>query len=166
MEYLMINFNKGKYVLIIIVSLILINCKKITSNDNFKDNNCYVEFHYYNQGTHFPMRLACGTLKSGNPNNGRNYKKLYDKIFVNKLVSYYSNLKNAKEERFDARIQFLVHLPNKVDTICMGEYFGIVINGTTKEDSEEFINFVKKEIYSNGSNDTDGNNPALRSVQK
>lgn len=143
----MTNFNKMKYILIIILSLILINCKKVTPNSNSKDNNYYVEFHYYNQDTHFPMRLACGSLKSDNPNNGRNYKKLYDKEFVTKLVSYYSNLKNTKEERFDARIQFLVHLPTKVDTICMGEYFGIVVNGTTKEDSEEFINFVKKEIY-------------------
>lgn len=29
----------------------------------------------------------------------------------------------------------------------MGEMFGIVVNGLTKEDSEEFVNFIKNEIY-------------------
>ena len=148
MAYLMKNFKKMNYTLILIsIFTILSNCKRTSLNTNSDDINYYAEFHYYNQDANYPMRFTCGSLKSNNPNNGRNYKKISDKVFMDKLVSYYTSLENSKDERFDARIQFLVHLPNKVDTICMGEYFGIVVNGVPKEDSEEFVNFVKNEIY-------------------
>lgn len=132
---------------LILLFLIVFSCNNTSVKNKNINQDYYIEFFYHNQEAKYPMRFTCGELKSGNVNSKPNYKKIEDKKIVEKIVSYYSNLKNAKEDRFDARIHFLVHTGKKVDTICMGEYFGIVVNGVTKEDSDVFLNFIKKEIY-------------------
>ena len=136
-----------KYKLILILILTFISCNETTYNNESKNQSFFVEFFYHNQGAKYPMRYSCGKLTSGKTDSKPNYKRINDKQFTEKVKSYYFNLKNAKEERFDARIHFLVHSQNKVDTICMGTHFGIIVNGVTKEDSEEFTNFIKDEIY-------------------
>ena len=136
-----------KYKLILISIIILLSCKNITLDNENENQTFFVEFFYHNKGAKYPMRYTCGKLISGKTNSKPNYKKINNKEFTEKVISYYNNLKGAKDERFDARIHFLVHSQKGVDTICMGETFGIVVNGVTKEDSEEFINFIKNTIY-------------------
>ncbi|UGS22911.1 hypothetical protein [Flavobacterium channae] len=126
----------------------LLSCNNSKSNKQ-SDNTSFVEFFYHNEHAKYPMSYSCGKLTSGQTDSKPNYKKINDKEFTEKVISYYKNLKDAKDERFDARIHFLVHSPERVDTICMGKSFGIVVNGVAKEDSEEFANFIKNEIYKN-----------------
>ena len=135
-----------KYKLIILI-ILLFSCNNTKIKKVNKNQDYFIEFFYHDQGVKYPMRYTCGKLKSGNINSKPNYKKIKNKEYVQKIISYYSNLENNNEERFDARIHFLVHHEKKVDTICMGEYFGIVVNGVTKVDSKEFIDFIKEEIY-------------------
>lgn len=132
---------------LILISIILLSCNNATINTNKENQTFFVEFFYHNKGAKYSMRYTCGKITSGKSDSKPNYKKINDKEFTEKVISYYSNLKDTKDERFDARIHFLVHSPKGVDTICMGETFGIVVNGVTKEDSEEFINFIKDGIY-------------------
>jgi len=141
-----------KYKLVLISVIVFLSCNKNTLKEDIKNQDFFVEFYYHNQGALYPMRYACGKLKSGNTNSNLNYKKIEGREFTEKVISYYSVLNNVNEERFDARIHLLVHTQKSVDTICMGEDFGVVVNGITKEDSKEFINFIKSEIYGNAPN--------------
>jgi len=136
-----------KYKLILIPAIILLSYNNLTFNNDNEDQDLFVEFFYHNKEAKYPMRYSCGKLTSGKTDSKPNYKRINDKKFTEKVISYYSNLKNSKDERFDARIHLLVHSQKGVDTICMGMSFGIVVNGITKEDSEEFANFIKDEIY-------------------
>lgn len=139
--------NKMKYNLILISVIILLSCNNTTFNKENKKQDFFVEFFYHNQGAKYPMSYSCGKLMTGKTDSKPNYKRINDKKFTDKVISYYSNLKNAKNEEFDARIHFLVHTEKGVDTICMGKSFGIVVNGVAKEDCKEFTDFIKEEIY-------------------
>lgn len=125
----------------------LLSCNNTTFNKKSENQTFFVEFFYHNQGAKYPMSYSCGKLISGKTDSKPNYKRINDIKFTEKVISYYSNLKNAKDENFDARIHFLVHSQKGVDTICMGKSYGIVVNGVMKEDSDEFANFIKNEIY-------------------
>ena len=47
----------------------------------------------------------------------------------------------------DMRIKLIIHFKNKnIDTLCTGEYFGIVKNGSSVKNDKDFINFIKKRI--------------------
>ncbi|MGQ2982773.1 hypothetical protein [Flavobacterium sp.] len=68
--------------------------------------------------------------------------------FTEEFSLLYNNLQEPeKNNTIDTRIRILYHHGAQSDTICMGEYFGIMVNGQQKEDSPKLLKLIKDRIY-------------------
>lgn len=94
------------------------------------------------------MRLGCGWPKNTD-SLSENLKQIrvYDKTSVDKFLKLYRKYKiDSTDFSVDVRIRILVHQGIKTDTLCMGENFGVMINGKSMEDSKELLNYIKQRI--------------------
>tara|TARA_B100001105_G_C22223182_1_gene370587 strand:+ start:302 stop:610 length:309 start_codon:yes stop_codon:yes gene_type:complete len=68
--------------------------------------------------------------------------------FVGEFNTYYSEL-NESDGIYppNVRIRIFYHHGKEPDTICMGEYFGTMVNGQQKEDSPKLLKLIKDRIY-------------------
>ena len=75
-------------------------------------------------------------------------KKIANKSYLKKLLKSYDKLTvSAENHNVDRRITMFLHQKNGVvDTLCLGENFGVVKNGILMNDSIEFLNLVKTGI--------------------
>ncbi|THD30372.1 MAG: hypothetical protein DI588_16550 [Flavobacterium johnsoniae] len=123
-----------------IVLICLISCLKKTSQDQ------YLEVFFLKEGLRSPMAINCNALQGSILDV--NYKKIEDKKVFETFKEELKKLVNAKEQRdIDVRIQVVYHDKKIVDTICMGAYFDIKVNGINKEDSKKLLKTIKDEIY-------------------
>lgn len=132
-------------IFVVFLGLILLTgCLK---NKNEKSNqNQYLEVFFLNEGTHSPMQINCHALQGSILDV--KYKKIEDQEIFNRFNDEYKKLVDAKEQRdIDVRIQVVYHNGKIIDTICMGAYFDIKVNGVNKEDSKRLLNTIKDEIY-------------------
>jgi hypothetical protein len=76
------------------------------------------------------------------------YRKVSDSIFLNIFFNEYNKLKISKEiSNIDVRLKIFIHHNNKkVDTLCLGENYGIIKNGIKMNDSKVFLNLIKTKI--------------------
>jgi hypothetical protein len=77
-----------------------------------------------------------------------------EKAFL-KMVAYEierlerDNQNKPSSRSVDVRIRCLMNYGNKVDTLCLGEYTGILLNGELMNDSQTLLDLLKSEIYNN-----------------
>lgn len=78
-----------------------------------------------------------------------NEKVISDPEIIHILQTEISSLQknNNPAGAEDIRIKCLIQYSNRTDTLCLGENFGIFLNGTEMEDSPEILQLIKKEIY-------------------
>jgi len=82
------------------------------------------------------------------PSNGSQKVEIADEEFVQNFALLFNKLKDSKETRgINTRIRILYHHGVETDTICMGSYFTIFVNGQLKEDSPAFLKYIKDRIY-------------------
>lgn len=140
---------KSIIILFLFLSITLItSCNhEIKEGRNIETN--YLEF-YYNEPRSFLMyKYNCHELQSGIPVKTRaNYLRIDDTIFFKRFMSNFCKLQNDTLNilDIDARIQALVHFNNKVDTLCMGDNFGIKVNNSLKNDDLAFTKMVVLKI--------------------
>ncbi|MCF1753273.1 hypothetical protein [Mariniradius sediminis] len=75
-------------------------------------------------------------------------KQIVDQTF---LKTFENELENLKEKRvyqpIDVRIKILIDYADNTDTLCLGEFFGVVYNGRSFEDDSRLLDLVKSKIY-------------------
>ncbi|OAE90496.1 hypothetical protein [Flavobacterium psychrophilum] len=113
-------------------------------------NNEYLEVYYFKGSLRFPMQLNCNALHSKMFKEKVEYKKIEDDDYLKKFFIEFKKLKTVKEQTdIDVRMQIIYHTDKTIDTICMGEYFDVKVNGINKQDSKSFLNLIKNKIYLN-----------------
>ena len=136
---------KSIYIAIIIFSTLNCNIK----NGPLKTNNPqYLEFFYFKGNKLFPFRINCKSIRSEIFKKDIKFKKVEDEEYIERFIKEYERLKTDKEQSdIDTRIQIIFHNDKTVDTICMGNHFGIKINGVRKNNSKSFLNLVQEKMY-------------------
>ena len=93
------------------------------------------------------MNIPCHMLVE---NGSVHIEKVYidDTRFTEDFSLLYNELQETeKSNSIDTRIRILYHHGTQTDTICMGEHFGIMVNGQQKEDSSKLLKLIKDQIY-------------------
>lgn len=47
----------------------------------------------------------------------------------------------------DVRMKLMIKYQGRVDTLCMGAFFGVMLNGELMEDNRQLLDIVKRKIY-------------------
>ncbi|MQP51239.1 MULTISPECIES: hypothetical protein [unclassified Flavobacterium] len=148
-----------KYLLILIFSFINFSCfnkeEPEFKNNHYEKkaskgykNNC-LSVYFIQKGTTFPVRMDCNfTQDNGKYGDAMHYKRISDSIFLNIFLNEYNKLEISKESsNIDVRFKIFIHHNNKkVDTLCLGENYGIIKNGIKMNDSKVFLNLIKTKI--------------------
>ena len=111
--------------------------------------NDYLSVYFIQKGTTFPVRMDCSfTQDDGKSGDAMHYKRISDSIFLNIFFNEYNKLKISKEiSNIDVRFKIFIHLNDKkVDTLCLGENYGIIKNGIEMNDSKVFLDIIKTKI--------------------
>lgn len=132
----------------LIITFLTLNCiSKKNDTENIKSDK-YLEVFYMKEGLRYPMQLNCSVLHGELLKNKVRYKKIEDIVLLDKFTNEFNKLKTSKEQRdIDVRIQVIYHNKKAIDTICMGDYFDIQVNGINKDDSKSFLKMIKDETY-------------------
>ena len=132
----------------LIITFLTLNCiSKKNDTENIKSDK-YLEVFYMKEGLRYPMQLNCSVLHGELLKNKVMYKKIEDIVLLDKFTNEFNKLKTSKEQRdIDVRIQVIYHNKKAIDTICMGDYFDIQVNGINKDDSKSFLKMIKDETY-------------------
>lgn len=132
---------KAFFVFIVFFSLISFKA----TNKKVK-NNQYLEVFFLKEGLRFPMSINCSALQGSILDV--KHKKIEDKETFKIFKEEYKKLVDSNEQRdIDVRIQVVYHDEKIIDTICMGAFFDIKVNGVNKEDSKTLLKIIKDEIY-------------------
>lgn len=68
--------------------------------------------------------------------------------FIDKVTEELVSLKEIDEQdQVDVRIKVYIDYQNRVDTLCLGEYFGTLLNGKLMEDNPKLLDLIKAKIY-------------------
>ena len=133
-----------KKIFLFVISIVFMNgCMEKDSNiDN-------LEVFYLPEGTTTDIPIECNHL----------YPSMFEFDLLQKTFVKQSILKKFKDRLLnltisedkpdmDIRIRIMINYANKkVDTLCLGEYFGTYLNGKRMIDDQELLRMVKNEIY-------------------
>lgn len=74
---------------------------------------------------------------------------LDESSFLNNFEKHLINLDDSDSSYIiDVRIKCLIKRDDQnIDTLCFGEYFGIVYNGILMNNNVSFLDFIKNEIH-------------------
>jgi len=126
-----------KYLLLVVV--LFVSCKKADKS---------LEACYMQEGTLTIADIPCDALEKNSLHRKVYYFETDNDDFMEKFASSYDKLQvKEKPEGFDVRIRLFYHHGKETDTICMGSFFGIAVNGREMEDSPELLTLVKGKIY-------------------
>ena len=121
----------------LLLTLVLFSCSK-------EDRS--LEIYYMKHNSMTAMRIPCHMI--GSKSIDAKNIKIDNEQFLDEFASLYNRLEEAKETRsLNARIKIIYRHDMRSDTICMGEYFTIEVNGQQKEDSPELLKLIKDKIY-------------------
>lgn len=139
------NGNKPIFLLLMIsVLMVCINCRQE------KEGIENVTIYYLPPFTNVITPVSCdyfdkdfSYLKKKVTFSDTSILNNFEKHLINLTISDSSYI-------IDIRIKCLIKKHNqKMDTICFGEYFGIIYNGILMNNDSSFLNFIKKEIHYN-----------------
>ncbi|WP_160128301.1 hypothetical protein [Kordia antarctica] len=94
--------------------------------------------------THY--RYFCSTYMFIELGNKR-YKKITNTSYLSDFEEHLNRLEKSPNESVNARVLTLIHYANgNIDTLCIGEYRGICLNGDLLLHDEDFHNLIMDEI--------------------
>ena len=129
---------------------LLLSISTLFFNCNNKKSNKYINVHFIQSGTTFPVSMDCKFNGNENEQTGDLfYKKITDESFINTFYEKYKKLEVNHENKNSPnnRIMAFVHYENrKIDTLCFGENNGIMLNGIRMNDSPELLSHLKDKI--------------------
>ncbi|MBN7811559.1 hypothetical protein J0A68_11400 [Algoriphagus sp. H41] len=105
-----------------------------------------VKIAYLPEYSCFNVPVTCSSLEWV---SGFNKEKIADDRRFTRLISDELKKLKPKEGRQypDFRIKLMIKYQDRVDTLCMGEFFDVTLNGQAMEDSPELLAIVKRRIY-------------------
>lgn len=79
-------------------------------------------------------------------------KRISEKGFLRKVDDALGKLKMDLENDFstksvDVRIRCFVDYKEKTDTLCLGEYEGVILNGELMNDNQVLLDLLKSNLY-------------------
>ncbi|SDH88004.1 hypothetical protein [Winogradskyella thalassocola] len=111
------------------------------------DNIEFLEVYYYSPGPSTPSRTFCSSNLFISTSSEVRYKKLVDKSFLVEFENQLKKLKPSDEFSINSRAFALINYRDgNIDTLCVGEYRGICLNGDIKIHNQEFHNLMLNEI--------------------
>lgn len=134
---------------LVFFSLIFLNSCSHTGKKKPYD---YLEIYFLDPGLKFPMNIPCDALRSEMLKEKVRYKLIENEDSLKLFKHHFSTLKNDTASfNFDVKIQIIYHSLKKTDTICMGSNFNIAVNSVKKQESKDFHNFIRQNIYGSNS---------------
>lgn len=140
-----INLLGVKWFVFLLIVTINMSCKEKIKEENVE----FLEIDYLPPLSTFSFVYDCeGLLKNL---HDENYIVINNKEYLNQFKIYFSELTPKYNDTLtrDFRVKLIYHQKDKIDTICMGIYNGIVINGELMNESESFTEFVSEFVKEN-----------------
>lgn len=133
---------------------------KVQQNEiDLKDDDIIsLDVTYMQSGIHIAVSLGCvvSYLKNRSidqtyysKKSGLFYNKIRERDFLNNFKDELENLSKSINDKniIDGRISVLINYSNKkIDTLCMGENFGTLLNNQLMNDSPDLFKILKKRI--------------------
>ena len=127
--------------LIFIALLLSFSCNKK------QEENRHIDIYYLGKNISYTFNIPCHMIQQPSL-PGVKYVTINDKEFMENFNLHFNTLKEPKEiYPLDARIKIIYYHNTQIDTICMGEYFSISVNGKPKQDSPQLLKLIKDKIY-------------------
>lgn len=109
-----------------------------------------IKFVYGLEGTYLPISAQCNP-ESFNSNFGDdiNFSTTHDVLFIEKFFELFENLiPSHGEDYIDPRIMCIINYVdgNLNDTLCLGEFHGLALNGVLMQHDIEILNLIKDKI--------------------
>ncbi len=125
------------YLLVMMISLI--SCDSGTID--------FIKVYYRVPGILTPYPAFCVDYLFIEDNNIRE-KEINDHTFLKAFEAHLNTLKPIhKNPTVDSRVFMFIHYKDgSIDTLCIGEYMGICVNGTVMEENKEFHQLIMDEI--------------------
>ena len=131
----------------ILICLFVFCSNKKTEQKSFNES---LECAFLQSGLRSPANISCDYLNSSDFKKYKHIKLIDNQKTLDEFKKKLKNLSSNKvQDNVDVRIQIIFSYHSKKDTICMGEYSGISINGSLMNDSKKFHNFIKEIIEYN-----------------
>ena len=156
--------RKNKLLSYFLMAFLLMNCQnnqskngnnvEISPSDKEnskldKVNDCSFEVYFIQKGTAFPISMGClNEVFDPEKSDTFFYKKVNNESFIRKFLVEYEKLNVSEEQKnLDARITlYMKCFGKKTDTLCFGESYGVMLNGTRMNDSPLLLTLIKNEI--------------------
>jgi hypothetical protein len=133
-----------KYI-VIYIAIFFISC---TEN---KKNEESLEVYYIRDGVNYPIDINCEAIRDKGFDEIREVKLIKEAEFISKFKILYKELKPSPSNKlFNVKMQVITHFEGQSDTICIGDFNQIAINGENKNDSKELKLLIKNEIGKKG----------------
>jgi len=128
-----------KLINLFLIAIILLACEK-------KANIDYIEVRYLPTGVSTLSPFQC-SMMDGDWDEILKTEINSDKFLI-EFEEEYNKLYDYKDTiPLDVRIKLIIHFKNnRIDTLCTGEYFGIIKNGKKQQNYKKIIELVKEEI--------------------
>jgi hypothetical protein len=114
-----------------------------------------LEVYYYQPGVSTPSTTFCNSYLFVETYSDVRYKKINDRSFLTEFENFLDDFKPSNEFAINSRVFTLINYKDgNIDTLCVGEYRDICLNGEVKIHNQEFhdlimnkIDFYDKKLY-------------------
>jgi hypothetical protein len=122
-------------------------CFCSNKKSDIKISNESLKISFIQKGLKSPMTISCAVLNSNEFDKSKHFKFINDNGIINEFEELCSKLSiNDEQNDIDVRIKIIYSHDYKNDTICMGEFFNISVNGVVMKENKEFHDYIKKII--------------------
>ena len=130
-----------KYIIVVFIAIFLMNCNGAIKN---KES---IEVYYIRDGVNYPIDINCEAIRDKGFDEIREELLINDPDFISKFKIQYRKLRPSNSNKtFNVKMQVITHFDKKSDTICIGKFNQISINGKNANDSNELILLIKNKI--------------------
>ncbi|MEO2052454.1 MAG: hypothetical protein ABGX00_11880 [Allomuricauda sp.] len=128
---------------------IFLSCFFTISCANRKTEITQIKVFYLPQGTTTDIPIQCNQLYPSLFEEDLMKKVISSQITQDQIGNRLNQLSDSDEDiDMDVRMRIMISYKNRSnDTLCLGEYFGTVLNGKPKNDDRELRDLIKGLIY-------------------
>lgn len=137
-----------KIISYLISVLVFLFCFCSNNNSNKKSiSSELLEINFIQKGLNSPTLISCAFMNTDSFKKSKHHKSINDTTIIKNFKNLYAELSASKiQHDIDVRIQIIYSNDKKRDTICMGEFFNITVNGVNMNDSKDFHSYIKEII--------------------
>ncbi len=121
--------------------MIITSCSKKSDID-------HIDIYYLPKWTSTHVPVKCGELY-GDWKPKLQYNRVEDERILMKIEQLYTKIEKSQinDETEDMRIRCMIHFKQgRIDTLCLGELYGMYLNDNKKKDIPELLNLIKTAI--------------------